>query len=192
MILGGFPEQLWRSRLKRSAFLILAFAALATNIARAARAAAAGSGGGDPGVRAGRARRERSGPAAGRQPRLSRRLGAEQRFGPLRRPLLAPCRGRARSTALSDDGTLFRFALPAGARRASRSASIRSRDGPGPATRKSNRDTESMVILGPSLWAGFERHNMIWRYRRADLARRRLGAARADAGLARAIRGRRA
>src|ERR1700712_160226 len=32
MILGGFPEQLWRSRLKRSAFLILVFAALATNV----------------------------------------------------------------------------------------------------------------------------------------------------------------
>ena len=33
MNLAGFPEQIWRSRLKRSAFLILAFAALATNIA---------------------------------------------------------------------------------------------------------------------------------------------------------------
>ena len=32
MILGGFPEQLWRSRLKRSAFLLVAFAVLATNI----------------------------------------------------------------------------------------------------------------------------------------------------------------
>ena len=27
-----------------------------------------------------------------------------------------------------------------------------------------------MVIGGAWLWAGFERHNMIWRYRRADLA----------------------
>src|SRR3954464_6321829 len=33
MILGGFPEQFWRSRLKRSAFLILVLVALATNIA---------------------------------------------------------------------------------------------------------------------------------------------------------------
>src|ERR1043165_9316103 len=33
MNLGGFPEQIWRSRAKRSAFLILALAALATNIA---------------------------------------------------------------------------------------------------------------------------------------------------------------
>ena len=32
MILGGFPEQLWLSRPRRAAFLILAFAALATNI----------------------------------------------------------------------------------------------------------------------------------------------------------------
>jgi hypothetical protein len=42
-------------------------------------------------------------------------------------------------------------------------------DGPGPATRKSNRDTESMWLEGPWLWVGFEKHNMVWRYRRADL-----------------------
>src|SRR5947209_4003948 len=33
MFLGGFPEQLWRSRARRSAFLLLVLAALATNIA---------------------------------------------------------------------------------------------------------------------------------------------------------------
>jgi hypothetical protein len=70
--------------------------------------------------------------------------------------------------ALSDAGTLFRFALPAGrGREPVRILPLA--DGPGPATRKSNRDTESMVLRGPWLWAGFERHNMIWRYRRSDL-----------------------
>jgi hypothetical protein len=72
------------------------------------------------------------------------------------------------ASALSDDGTLFRFALPAG--RGYEPVRIDPLgDGPGPATLKSNRDTESMVILGPWLWAGFEKHNMIWRYRLADL-----------------------
>jgi hypothetical protein len=71
--------------------------------------------------------------------------------------------------ALSDGGTLFRFTLPVGHDH----EPVRIDPlggGPGPATYKSNRDTESMVILGPWLWAGFERHNMVWRYRLPDLA----------------------
>ena len=42
-----------------------------------------------------------------------------------------------------------------------------------------------MVIDGAWLWVGFERHNMVWRYHRADLAADRVGAAGADAALAR-------
>ncbi|HEV2818492.1 MAG TPA: esterase-like activity of phytase family protein [Allosphingosinicella sp.] len=71
--------------------------------------------------------------------------------------------------ALSDAGILIRFALPTGRGRAPVRL-VPLPDGPGPATRKSNRDTESMLVRGPWLWAGFERHNMIWRYRRSDLA----------------------
>lgn len=71
-------------------------------------------------------------------------------------------------TALSDAGILLRFALPAGAA----AARVRLDPlplGPGPATRKSNRDTEAMLIRGESIWVGFEKHNMVWRYRRSDL-----------------------
>ena len=50
-------------------------------------------------------------------------------------------------TAISDAGTLFRFPLPAG-RRHARCGSIRCRAGPGPASRKSNRDTEAMLVRG--------------------------------------------
>jgi hypothetical protein len=42
--------------------------------------------------------------------------------------------------------------------------------GPGPRTVKWNRDTESLLIRDNDLWAGFEHHNMIWRYRRDTLA----------------------
>jgi hypothetical protein len=40
--------------------------------------------------------------------------------------------------------------------------------GPGPASRKSNRDTEALVLADGQAWVGFERHNMIWRYRSSD------------------------
>jgi hypothetical protein len=183
MILGGFPEQLWRSRPKRSAFLILAFAALATNIAAPS----------DP---------PPSGPAAATfffqpvaldesvpgRPRIGSLdyLGGwalssdSARFGGL--SALHVENGQV--IALSDSGTLLRFALPAGqGREPVRMDPLG--DGPGPATRKSNRDTESMVILGPWLWAGFEKHNMVWRYRRADLA----AASSTRPGLMRAWRG---
>jgi hypothetical protein len=167
MILGGFPEQLWRSRTRRSAFLLLVLAALATNIAAPPESAP-------------------SGPAMATlafapvaldasDPRWQR-LGAllylggwvlrsdSPRFGGL--SSLDVEGGQA--SALSDDGTLFRFALPRGSGREPLRIDPLG-DGPGPATFKSNRDTESMVVRGPWLWAGFEKHNMIWRYRRADL-----------------------
>ncbi|HEY5711465.1 MAG TPA: esterase-like activity of phytase family protein, partial [Allosphingosinicella sp.] len=42
--------------------------------------------------------------------------------------------------------------------------------GPGPRSRKVNRDTEAMLIRGGEMWVAFEHHNMIWRYRRAGPA----------------------
>ena len=168
MILGGFPEQLWRSRLRRSAFLVLAFAALATNIAAPRESAPPGSAVATLTVQP--VVLDESAPDRRRVGSLDYLagwvLGSDSpRFGGL--SALHVEQGRV--TALSDDGNLVRFALPAAAGR----EPVRIdplRDGPGPRTRKSNRDTESMVILGPWLWAGFEKHNMVWRYRLADLA----------------------
>lgn len=168
MILGGFPEQLWGSRLKRSAFLLLAFCGLATNVSAPPEPPPPGSAVAtlafEPVML--------DASAPGR-----RRIGAleylggwalssdSSRFGGLS---ALHVEGNA-VTALSDSGTLFRFALPAGRGREPLRIDPLG-DGPGPATRKSNRDTESMVLLGPWLRVGFEKHNMIWRYRTTDLA----------------------
>jgi hypothetical protein len=168
MILGGFPEQLWRSRTRRSAFLVLAFAALATNIAAPPEPPPPG-----PAV----AILSFEPVALDESAPAERRVGSldflggwvlssdSARFGGL--SALHVEHGEV--AALSDGGTLLRFALPAGRGREPVRIDPLG-DGPGPATRKSNRDTESMVILGPWLWAGFEKHNMVWRYRLADLA----------------------
>jgi hypothetical protein len=164
---GGFPEQLWLSRPRRAAFLILVYAALGTNIAAPPEPPLPG-----PAVATlmfEPVMLDESAPAR-RQVGSLQYLGGwalssdSPRFGGL--SALHVESGQV--TALSDGGTLFRFALPAGRGR----EPVRIDplvDGPGPAIRKSNRDTESMVILGPWLWAGFEKHNMVWRYRLADL-----------------------
>ncbi|MBV9882341.1 MAG: esterase-like activity of phytase family protein [Sphingomonadaceae bacterium] len=168
MILWGFPEQLWRSRGKRAAFVALVFAALATNIALPPEPPLPG-----PAMAMLEARPvalDESAPARRRVGSLDF-LGGwvltsdSARFGGL--STLHVENGQV--AALSDTGTLFRFAVPQGAGREPVRIDPLG-DGPGPATRKSNRDTESMVILGPWLWAGFERHNMIWRFRLADLS----------------------
>jgi hypothetical protein len=167
MILGGFPEQLWRSRLWRSAFLILAFAALTTNIAAPPEPPPSGAAVADLVFEP--VALDESLPVR-RQVGNLHFLGGwalssdSARFGGL--STLHVESGQV--AALSDGGTLFRFALPAG--RGHEPVRIDPLiEGPGTPTRKSNRDTESMVILGPWLWAGFEHHNMIWRYRLGDL-----------------------
>jgi len=174
MNLGGFPEQIWRSRSKRGAFLLFAFVMLATIVPYPP----------DP-------------PLAGPEETMlgfepvpldasdgaRRRIGALAYLGGWALTASSPRFGgisaihveNGEIIALSDAGTLFRFALPAGGG-SGRVRLVPLRNGPGPANRKSNRDTESMWIEGPWLWAGFERHNMIWRYRRSDL--RAMGAAR--------------
>jgi hypothetical protein len=167
MILGGFPEQIWRSRPKRAAFLLLALLALATFVPRPPEP--------EPSGPATAILRFTPVPLDAGDPRR-RRLGGLLYLGGWELASDSPRVGgisalhveRGEAIALSDAGTLFRFALPAG--RGEERVRITPLEGPGPATRKSNRDTESMVMDGASLWAGFERHNMIWRYRRADLA----------------------
>lgn len=168
MILGGFPEQIWRSRPKRAAFLLFAFVALATIVRPPPEAPPPGPG--EAALRFAAVALDERDP---RRRRLGPLLFLEgweissdsQRFGGI--SALHVEGGEA--IAISDAGTLFRFALPA-APGAGRVRMVPLPDGPGPATRKSNRDTESLWIEGPWLWAGFEKHNMVWRYRRADLA----------------------
>jgi hypothetical protein len=73
--------------------------------------------------------------------------------------------------AISDIGLVTRFALPARAGR----LPVRFDPlvaGPGPRSRKSNRDSEALMVLGDRIWVSFERSNMIWRYDRATLAAR--------------------
>ena len=72
--------------------------------------------------------------------------------------------------AISDVGMLMRLPVPAPG--AGGAAPVRFdplAEGPGPRTRKSNRDTEGLLVRGNRIWASFERHNMIWRYDRATL-----------------------
>jgi hypothetical protein len=174
MILGGFPEQMWRSRPKRAAFLLAALVALATIVRPPPPAPPAGPG--EATLTFAAVALDASDPGR-------RRLGAliflegweiksdSPRFGGI--SALHVEGGEA--IALSDAGTLLRFALPR-APGPGRVLLVPLPSGPGPPTRKSNRDTESLWIEGPWLWAGFEKHNMIWRYRRADL--RAMAAAR--------------
>lgn len=68
--------------------------------------------------------------------------------------------------ALSDAGALMRFTLPGTSPPQIVIASLP--DGPGSASSKFDRDSESLAIHGPHAWIGFERHNVVWRYRRKD------------------------
>ena len=67
-------------------------------------------------------------------------------------------------TAISDAGMLLRFAVPGGAG----AAAVRIDPlpaGRSAAARKSGRDTEAMLAWGDSAWVGFERRNLVQRYR---------------------------
>ena len=67
-------------------------------------------------------------------------------------------------TALSDTGTIFRFAVP----RAAGSAPLRIEPLPRTAGRaKSNHDTEAMLFSGGQAWIAFERQNGVVRFSRA-------------------------
>ena len=68
-------------------------------------------------------------------------------------------------TALSDTGTIFRFAVP----RAPGSAPLRIEPLPQTAGRaKSSHDTEAMLFSGSQAWIALERQNGVVRFRRAD------------------------
>jgi len=165
MKLGGFPERIWASRLERAAFVLIAGLMLATHV---------GPGPPPPPPVPAEAALTLAPVALDPDDPRRRRVGGllflggwvlrsdNRRFG----AISAIHVENGQVTALSDAGTLFRFPLPGGGGRV-RLDPLPA--GPGPATRKSNRDTEAMVAGGDSLWIGFESHNMIWRYRRGDL-----------------------
>ncbi|HYN45551.1 MAG TPA: esterase-like activity of phytase family protein [Allosphingosinicella sp.] len=158
---GGFPERNWRRRGPRILFLAAALPLLAT-IARPVPQPPAGAGNAMLAVSAI--------PFDGGD-RARRRAGSllflagwslasdDWRFGGISGMHV----GRGEVVAISDTGVLLRFPLP-GART---SLPIRFDplvEGPGPRSRKANRDIEALLVRGGRIWAAFERHNMIWRY----------------------------
>jgi hypothetical protein len=169
MNLGGFPERIWRSRPGRAGALAAILVLLAT-ITRPGPVPP------PPGAGTGRmtaipVRLDPARPADRRAGHLEFLAGwalssRDGRFG----GISAMHIDQGAVTALADVGMLIRFAVPAAA---GGSEAVRFDPliaGPGPRAVKGNRDTESLVISGNALWAGFERHNMIWRYRLDTLA----------------------
>lgn len=68
-----------------------------------------------------------------------------------------------RVLAISDAGAVLRFPVPDGDEGRLHIASLA--DGPGTGRRKSDRDSESLVVGGDQAWIGFEGRQEIWRYR---------------------------
>jgi len=163
----GFPERIWASRPLRAAFLLAVWLLLATHVPR---------GPPPPPPRPEAARLTFEPVTLNPDDPAQRRVGDlvflegwaiasdNARFG----AISAMHVEHGQVLALSDAGSVLRFALPGhGQRRASIVPLPR---GPGRAARKSNRDTEALLVRGDELLIAFERHNMIWRYRLPDLA----------------------
>ena len=84
-------------------------------------------------------------------------------------------------TALSDTGTMLRFAVP----RASGTAPLRIEPLPQTAGRaKSSHDTEAMLFAGGQAWIAFERQNGVVRFRRAGWREESAAQPAADAAMA--------
>jgi hypothetical protein len=167
MKLGGFPERIWAFRLRRVAFLLAAGLMLATHVP---------PGPPPPPPRPEAANLTFEPVMLNERDPAQRRIGGlvflegwaiagdSARFG----GISAMHVENGQVLALSDAGSVFRFALPGhGPARVSLVPLPR---GPGPPTRKSNRDTEALAVRGNALLVAYERHNMIWRYRLPDLA----------------------
>ena len=150
MKLGGFPEQIWRSRLSRIAFLLVAGLMLATYV--------------PPGPPPPPPRPEAA--SLSFQPVTlnpddpgQRRVGGlvflegwaiasdSARFG----AISAMHVENGRVLAMSDAGSVFRFALPGHG--PARVAIVPLPRGPGRATRKSDRDTEALLVRAMNCWS---------------------------------------
>lgn len=68
--------------------------------------------------------------------------------------------------AMSDAGTVISFALPQGAAGRARLETLL--HGPGPATDKSARDSESLLFEAGQAWSAVENRNAVWRYARGS------------------------
>lgn len=164
---GGFPERIWASRLLRIGFLLLAWFMLATHSPRAPSPPL-------PGPETARlfaapVSLDEDDPAQRRVGELVFLQGwtlssDNARFGSISAMQVE----NGEVLALSDAGSLFRFALPGRGPAGVRIVPLPR--GPGSPLRKSNRDTEAMLVRGGEMLVAFERHNMIWRYRLPDLA----------------------
>src|ERR1700741_3502297 len=167
MKLGGFPERIWRGRWSRAGALLLAFLLLATIVAPGPRLALEGAGEGplvympvalaadDPGRR-----------DVGRLHFLGgwTMSSPDARFGALSGLRIEG----GEAIAVSDAGMVVTFPLPG----VSPAPHLRFQpvaEGPGPARRRTTRDTEALWVEGNRLWLTFARQNAVWRYDRATL-----------------------
>lgn len=164
---GGFPERIWRGRWSRPLALLAILVLLATIAWPEPRPAPWG-----PGVSALTATPvllDPGDPARRDVGRLHFLAGWEldsedERFGGLSGMHVEA----GQVTAISDVGLVTRFPLPG----AALSLPVRFEpllEGPGPRSRRANRDSEGLLVDRDRLWISFERRHMIWRYDRASL-----------------------
>jgi len=164
---GGFPERIWRSRLGRALVLVAILVLLATIRRQDPPPPPPAAGAGT--IVATPIAFDPADPARRRAGALVFLAGwtlvsADDRFG----GISAMHVENGAVTAISDVGVMIRFPVP-GARRRLPVRFDPFVEGPGRRTRKSNRDTEGLLVDGDRLWVTFERHNMVWRYDRASL-----------------------
>ena len=168
MKLGGFPERNWRGRAARLLFLAAALPLLATITRPGPRLPPAGAG--NAMLAVSRVQLDESDPGRRRAGALRFLAGwslasEDVRFGGISGMHVED----GQVIAISDVGLLLRFPVP-GARDRLAVRFDPLVEGPGPRTRKSNRDTEALLIRGGRIWVAFERHNMVWRYGLSSLS----------------------
>ena len=147
MKLGGFPERIWRGRVWRALFLAAALLLLATITPPGPPPPPPGPGGAAIAVAPVPLDSGRSRPPPRRGAALPRRLVAGQRGRPLRRHFRRCMSKTGEVIAVSDVGMVMRFPAAGRARR----LPVRFDplvEGPGPRSRKSNRDTEALLVGG--------------------------------------------
>jgi hypothetical protein len=164
---GGFPERIWRGRWSRPLALLAILVLLATIVGPGPRRPLWGPG--ESALTATPVPLDDK-DAARRDVGRLHFLGGwaldsgDDRFGGLSGMHVED----GRIIATSDAGLVVRFPVP-GAALVMRVRFDPLLEGPGARTRRSNRDSEGLLVDGESLWVSFEGHNMIWRYDRSTL-----------------------